>query len=72
VPNGTFAVFATKTGYTFTPSVQSVTVSGGSNVTGVNFAATRTADPSVVGQWSAPFDVGLVAVNMVMMHTAGC
>jgi hypothetical protein len=26
-------------------------------------------DPDVVGQWSAPFDVGIVAVNMVMLHT---
>jgi hypothetical protein len=29
----------------------------------------NAAVPSVVGQWAAPFDVGLVAVNTVMLHT---
>ena len=41
----------------------------GAAVTGINFTIVSTSDPTLVGQWSAPFDVGLVAVNMVMLHT---
>ncbi len=40
--NGTYAVTPSKTGYTFNPVAQNVTVSG-ANVTAVNFTATATA-----------------------------
>jgi hypothetical protein len=69
VPNGTFTVIATKTGYSFTPRSQQVTMTSGAAVTGINFTAVSTTAPSQIGQWSAPFDLGLVAVNMVMLHT---
>jgi hypothetical protein len=39
VSNGTYTVTVTKTGYTFLPTTQSVTVQS-ANVTGINFAAT--------------------------------
>jgi hypothetical protein len=29
-----------------------------------------SSDPSQVGQWSQPFDLGVVAVNMVLLHTS--
>jgi hypothetical protein len=69
VPDGTFTVIPSKTGYTFTPPSQVVTISGGSAATGINFTASSPTSPSAVGQWSAPFEVGIVAVNMVMLHT---
>jgi hypothetical protein len=28
-----------------------------------------SSNPAVMGQWGAPFDIGMVAVNMVLMHT---
>ena len=66
--NGTYTLYPNKPGYTFTPPNQTVTLTG-EPVT-VNFTATSTTTgPAAVGQWSAPFDVGMVAVNMVMMHT---
>jgi hypothetical protein len=37
--------------------------------TGVAVIVSNGLDPSVVGQWSASFDVGVVAVNMVLLHT---
>jgi uncharacterized protein (DUF2141 family) len=47
--NGTYAVTPSNTGYTFSPSSQSVTI-GGSNVTGVNFTATaQTTTYSISG-----------------------
>jgi hypothetical protein len=62
VPNGTFTVVPNKPGYAFTPRSQTVTVNGG-DVTGVNFTIESA------GQWSASFDLGIVAANMVMTHT---
>ena len=29
----------------------------------------NTSNPAVVGQWGTPFNIGMVAVNMIMMHT---
>jgi hypothetical protein len=66
IPNGTYAIVPSKTGYSFTPSMQVVTVNGGP-VTGVNFTIEPTL--SGVGQWSAPFDLGVAAANMVLLHT---
>jgi hypothetical protein len=53
LPNGTYTVTPSKTGQTFTPASQTITVSG-SSVTGVNFAAVTyalsgTVSPSSVG-----------------------
>jgi hypothetical protein len=67
--NGTYTLGASKAGYLFTPSSQTVTIND-APVTGINFTATSTTTgPGAVGQWGAPFDIGMVAVNMVMMHT---
>jgi hypothetical protein len=35
----------------------------------VNVTVFSATDPSVVGQWGAPFELGVVAVNMALMHT---
>jgi hypothetical protein len=37
--------------------------------TAVNVTVVSGSDPSVVGQWGAPFELGVIAVNMVMLHT---
>jgi hypothetical protein len=47
VPDGTYTVTPTKTGATFTPANQSVTVSG-ANVSGVNFTGVITVAPIAV------------------------
>lgn len=36
---------------------------------GINVTVSNTAVPSVVGQWGSSFDIGLVALNMVMLRT---
>jgi len=47
LPNGTYTVIPSHPGYAFTPSSQSTTVNG-SNVTGMNFAASAsTAAPTI-------------------------
>jgi hypothetical protein len=50
--NGTYAVTPSHTGYTFTPSVQGVTVNG-ANVTAVNFSAVPQVPHSVLLSWNA-------------------
>jgi hypothetical protein len=35
----------------------------------VNVTVLSSTDPAVVGQWGAPFELGVVAVNMILMHT---
>ena len=62
VPNGTHTLTPAKAGFGFFPTSKVVTINGAS-ATGVNFTATSS------GLWSSSFDLGLVAVNMVMMHT---
>jgi hypothetical protein len=69
--NGTYAVTPSKPGFTFVPVSQSVAINEAA-ATGVNFTATSTTTgntPDVVGQWGTGFDVGTVAVNMVMLRT---
>jgi inhibitor of cysteine peptidase len=46
--NGTYTVTPSKSGYTFTPSSKTVTISG-ANLTGVNFTASSTATYSISG-----------------------
>jgi hypothetical protein len=56
--NGTYAVSPTHSGYNFNPSVQTVTING-SNVTGVDFAATQQTSNSVALSWVASTSVVL-------------
>jgi len=35
----------------------------------VSVTVVNPTDPSIVGRWDAPFELGLVAVNAVLMHT---
>ncbi len=35
----------------------------------VSVTVANATNPAIVGQWGASFDVGMVAVNMVMLHT---
>src|SRR6266850_3026051 len=59
VPNGVYrlsAVARDTAGHTTESSAVAVTVF-------------NVRDPSIVGSWSAPFELGLTAVNMVMLRT---
>jgi acid phosphatase len=50
IPNGTYTIVPSHTGFTFTPSSQTATVSG-ANVTGVNFTDTvASAAPTITAQ----------------------
>jgi hypothetical protein len=53
--NGTYVVSPTHSGYTFSPSLQTVTING-TNATGVNFTATQTSN-SVALSWIASVSV---------------
>jgi hypothetical protein len=67
--NGAYTVTPSKSGFLFTPVNQSITIDSAS-IANVDFTITTSNDPrAVTGEWSAPFDVGMVAVNMVMLHT---
>lgn len=50
--NGTYAITPGRTGYTFSPSTEGVTVSA-ANVTGINFTATALQAYSVALSWDA-------------------
>ena len=52
LPNGTYTVTPSESGFTFTPASQSVTLSG-TNQTGINFAATAGQAHAVVLSWNA-------------------
>ncbi|HXT27825.1 MAG TPA: LamG-like jellyroll fold domain-containing protein, partial [Vicinamibacterales bacterium] len=70
--SGPYTVTPSKTGFAFTPASRAVTIGEGGSVTGVNFTASAISSPTspdIVGQWGAAFDVGTVAVNMVMLRT---
>src|SRR5690242_16038102 len=47
IPNGSYAVTPSKTGYSFSPSAQSVSING-SNAPGVNFAAQASQPSSLI------------------------
>jgi len=54
--NGTYVVSPAHSGYTFSPSTQAVTISGG-NVSGVDFSATQETSRSVALSWIASSSV---------------
>ena len=54
--NGSYAVSPSHSGYTFSPSTQTVTINGG-NVSGVDFSATRQTSTSVDLSWIASISV---------------
>lgn len=54
--NGTYAVTPSHTGYSFSPTSQSATVSG-ANVTGINFAATPGQAHTAMASWTASSSV---------------
>src|SRR5262245_20527141 len=60
---------ATLTDGAHTISASALDAAGNRTSASVNVTVSNTSGPASVGQWSAPFDVGMVAVNMVMMHT---
>ena len=70
--SGPYTVTPGKAGFTFTPASRAVTIGEGGSVSGVNFTASAITSPSapdIVGQWGTAFDVGTVAVNMVLLRT---
>ena len=76
LPSGSYTLTPTKTGFSFSPVSQSVTI-GSANVTGVTFAATSTAPPPSSVQMvqkavngSEPA-VGTISVAFPQSNTAG-
>ncbi len=55
-------------GHTLTARVRD-TAGLTSQTASVTVTVANGTSPSVVGQWGASFDIGMVAVNMVLMHT---
>ena len=42
---------------------------GNVSTSSIDVTVANASSPSLTGQWSAPFELGIVAVNMVLMHT---
>ncbi len=73
IPNGSYVVAASQTGYTFTPSTTSVSVNGAS-VAGVNFiaAAVPTPVPHVVSlNWTSSTSSNVKGYNVYRADIAG-
>jgi hypothetical protein len=65
--NGAYTVTPTKTGETFGPASQSVTISGAS-LSAINFSSTSSG-ASVTGQFSSVMNWPIVSLNAVLLHT---
>jgi hypothetical protein len=68
--NGTYAVTPSRTGYTFSPSTQTATVSG-ANVTGINFTATAQIGPTFSISGTISPTVGGSGATVILSGTAG-
>jgi hypothetical protein len=73
LPNGSYVVTPSESGYSFTPSTASVTING-ANVPGVNFTA--TTDPVSVQHrvtltWTASTSSGVVGYNIYRSTVSG-
>jgi hypothetical protein len=68
--NGTYAVTPSRTGYTFSPSTQTATVSG-ANVTGINFTATAQVGPTFSISGTISPTVGGSGATVILSGTAG-
>ena len=65
--SGTYAVTPARTGYTFSPSVQSVSING-SNVSGIDFTASQQSTYSVQLNWQASTSI-VVGYNIYRSTT---
>ena len=73
LPNGSYIIAPSQTGYTFSPTTTSVTINGAS-ATGVNFTGTPVATSiqhSVVLSWSPSTSTNLKGYNVYRADTAG-
>ena len=73
LPNGSYIVAPSQSGYTFSPTTASVTINSAS-VTGVNFtstAVTTTIPHSVVLSWKASTSTNLKGYNVYRASVAG-
>ena len=68
--NGTYTVTPSKTGFTFSPVSQSVTVNG-ANQTGVNFTATPQQSHTVALSWTASTTTTVTGYNVYRSTTNG-
>jgi len=66
VPNGTYTVTPSKSGFTFTPASQTVTITGGVSVTGVNFTGQTVPTWTISGTVSG----GGTGVSVALTGTA--
>ncbi|MGB2679023.1 MAG: hypothetical protein WAN12_18220 [Candidatus Acidiferrum sp.] len=67
--NGTYAVTPSRSGYIFSPSVQSVSIDG-SDVSGINFTASQQSNHSVQLTWQASTSI-VVGYNIYRGTTDG-
>src|SRR5260370_20187597 len=71
LPNGSYVVAASQSGYAFTPSTASVTVNG-TAITGVNFTATAVPrSHNVTLNWTASTSSNIVGYNLYRGTTPG-
>lgn len=70
LPNGTYTVTPSNTGYTFSPVSQSVTVNG-ANQTGVNFTAAPQQSHTVALSWTASTTTTVSGYNVYRSTTNG-
>lgn len=73
LPNGSYVISASQSGYTFTPSTASASVSGAS-VTGVNFTGTAVTAPisrSVSLSWNASTSSNIRGYNVYRADVSG-
>jgi hypothetical protein len=68
--NGTYAVTPSRTGFTFSPIVQSVTLSG-ANATGLNFTATAQVGPTFSISGTISPTAGGVGATVLLSGAAG-
>lgn len=68
--NGAYTVTPSKTGYSFTPANQSVSISS-ANKTGVNFTATVTSSHTVALSWIASVTTTVTGYNVYRSTTNG-
>lgn len=72
LPNGSYVVAPSQSGYSFSPSTASVTVNGG-NVTGVNFTGSTTAPAqhSVTLRWTASTSPNIAGYKIYRATASG-
>jgi hypothetical protein len=70
LPNGSYVVAASQSGYAFTPPTRGVTING-SNVAGVNFTSTAVIPHSVTLSWAPSTSPNITGYNLHRATVSG-